>query len=192
MSLITDEQELLKDEGLYDGAIDGQWGPLTQAAFELHLKKEGQPVPPWIPVAARELGISEIAGSRANKRILEYHGHTTLGAESDEISWCSSFVNFVTDQCLIDGTNSAAARSWLQWGRSVGTRPGAIVVFWRVAPSSWQGHVAFGLKWSDSRVLVLGGNQSNKVCVAEYPRSQVLDYRWPTINQLQDANLRLG
>lgn len=135
-------------------------------------------------VAKREksLGVSEFPAPGAdNPRILLYHASTQGGAMPDEVSWCSSFVNYCVEQSGTEGTNSKAARSWLEWGRSVDHgdwREGDIVVFWREAPSSWKGHVAFLVTWDGSRPFVLGGNQGNRICVDDpYPFGQILSVR---------------
>lgn len=130
-------------------------------------------------IALAELGNAEISGAgRNNKRIVAYHKATGLPNEPDETPWCSSFVNWVVKKAGKQGTNSASARSWLKWGKST-TKPKQfdIVVFWRGEPNGWQGHVAFYLGTEGSTVKVLGGNQGNKVSVANYPKARVLSYR---------------
>lgn len=135
-------------------------------------------IPKWIRVAQREIGVHEITGGET-KRIIEYHGATTLKATEDEIAWCSSFANWVFAQCGMERTHSAAARSWLGWGtRQKGFKKYAVVVFKR-GNSAWQGHVAFAMEDLGDRVKVLGGNQSNQVCYATYPKASVLGYMWP-------------
>ncbi|MBB3454726.1 uncharacterized protein (TIGR02594 family) [Rhizobium sp. BK313] len=135
-------------------------------------------------IAKREkaLGVSEISTPGVdNPRIRLYHSTTHGGAMPDEVSWCSSFVNYCVEQAGGAGTDSKAARSWLDWGRSVSRgdwREGDIVVFWREAPNSWKGHVAFLVTWDGERPFVLGGNQGNKICVDDpYPFSQILSVR---------------
>ena len=76
----------------------------------------------WYDVAKAELGVRE--NSKVNKhndRIVEYHATTTLGAKTDEVPWCSSFVNWVVIQSQFKGTNNALAKSWLNWGVKVTT-----------------------------------------------------------------------
>jgi hypothetical protein len=91
----------------------------------------------------------------------------------------------------LPNTGSLAARSYLTYGRKLDKpEPGCIVVFWRGSPTSWQGHVAFFVGDAGAHVRVLGGNQSNAVTEASYPKSQVLGYRMPvapTAAALQDA-----
>jgi uncharacterized protein (TIGR02594 family) len=136
--------------------------------------------PVWMNVAVRELGIAEIPGAKHSERILAYHAATTLGAKDDETPWCSSFVNWCMAASGIEGTRSAAARSWLSWGRPATEEDwGAVVILTR--GGSWQGHVGFLVGIAGSQVLVLGGNQANRVSVAPYPQAKLLDLRWPPV-----------
>ena len=83
----------------------------TQSASELVFDA------PWYNIAQAEMGVKEILGaSKNNQRILDYHATTTLGAKTDEVPWCSSFVNWVMKQAGIEGTNNAMAKSWMNWG----------------------------------------------------------------------------
>ena len=129
--------------------------------------------------AKNEIGTKEIAGDADNQRIIEYHATTTLKATSDEVSWCSSFVNWCVIQAGLKGTNSAAARSWLKWGMPVDLpQEGDIVIFKRgTNPAS--GHVGFYVRTLGDNVYVLGGNQSNTVKISVYKRGDVLGYRRP-------------
>lgn len=144
---------------------------------------------PWMRVANAEKGVSEIAGRGANQRIVAYHATTGLGARSDEVPWCSSFVNWCLDQVGIRGTNSAAAASWSPWGQAVeDPRYGAIVHIFRKprgvdgsTGSSSGNHVAFLVGRTATHISLLGGNQSNRVRVSNFPLSQyqVKAMRWP-------------
>lgn len=133
----------------------------------------------WMTIAFNEMGQTEVPGEGDNPRILEYHKATSLAATEDEISWCSSFVNWVMKQSGHGGTDSAAARSWLKYGESVKPRYGAITVLWRGSPDGWQGHVGFLHDFNDKNVVLLGGNQRDSVSIQAFPRSRVLDFRWP-------------
>ncbi len=131
-------------------------------------------------IAKGEIGVKEIAGVKANIRIKEYHFTTTLKAESDEIPWCSSFVNWCIIQAGGKGTNFAWARSWLAWGKKI-DKPvaGDIVIFSRGSNIN-QGHVGFLASKPKAYlpyVLVLGGNQNNAVNVSRYLKWNVLGYR---------------
>lgn len=136
----------------------------------------GEPI--WLQCARRELGVAEEVGSANNSRILEYHSATSLKATSDSTPWCSAFVSWVLEVCGIESTKSAAARSYLSWGRASQLKLGAICVFQR-GDNSWQGHVGFCVGVSGDKVRVLGGNQGDSVSIAEYPKSKLLGARWP-------------
>lgn len=138
---------------------------------------------PWLEIAKREWkhGVNEVVGpGEHNPQIIEYHQSTTLKATDDETPWCSAFVCWVMEQAGYRSTHSAAARSWLRWGKALpGPQAGAIVVY-RRGNSTWQGHVGFIHNHSDGKLIAtLGGNQSNRVNVTLYPKSKVLGYRWP-------------
>lgn len=136
--------------------------------------------PPWLEVARKEIGIHEIPGAQHNSRILEYGQETALKATTDEIPWCSAFVNWCFAQVGIEGTRSAVARSWLKWGQPIKDPvPGCVAVLKRNS-SPWQGHVGFFIrKDADKHIHLLGGNQGNAVRIQTFPATQVLSYRMP-------------
>ena len=115
-------------------------------------------------VAMNELGVHEVSGGVAEARILDYTAHTQLDAQSDEVPWCSSFANYVVDTAGFQGTGSAAAASWREWGVRL-EQPilGCLVV--------WEHHVTFcdHPDVSNGIVRCLGGNQSDAVKVSRFP-----------------------
>jgi uncharacterized protein (TIGR02594 family) len=125
--------------------------------------------------ALGELGVHEIPGPGASPRIVQYDQVTTLKATSDEIPWCSSFVNWCMSRDARLVTGSAAASSWLSYGYGVGLTYGAIAVLRRPGGH----HVAFVIDWDDGAIWLLGGNQSNQVCIRAFSRVNLLDARWP-------------
>jgi uncharacterized protein (TIGR02594 family) len=136
---------------------------------------------PWFKIAEHELGVAEIPGAGDNPRIVEYLKSTSLGKpdnQNDETPWCSAFVNWCMEQAGIEGTGSAWARSWLNWGKEpdADDYKGCVVILERGAHS---GHVGFLDDWDDEGVRLLGGNQANKVCYAWFPIERVLGYRVP-------------
>jgi uncharacterized protein (TIGR02594 family) len=137
---------------------------------------------PWMAIARKKLGIHEIPGPGANAFILECLESTTLGQpdnQSDETPWCSAFANRVMQLAGYEGTSSAWARSWLDWGREPTGEEfgeGVVVILERGVNS---GHVGFLEDWDDNRVRLLGGNQGNAVSEAWFPMSRILGYRIP-------------
>lgn len=134
---------------------------------------------PWMPIAYGELGVEEAPGAASHPRILEYLGTTTLpnqSKQSDETPWCSAFVNWCVERAGYEGTNSAAAISWRQWGKKASTPElGCIAVFRRQNGN----HVGFYLQESAGKIRLLGGNQSNAVGYGNYNQADWLAYRIP-------------
>ena len=135
--------------------------------------------PLWLQIARNEMGVKETPGKIHNKRILEYHQATTLKASADEIAWCAAFVCWCLEMSGQKSTRSAAARSYIKYGKAVKDFPvGAIVVLQR-GEAIWQGHVGFIVGSDKDSILVLGGNQGQEVCLKRFPKSRVLGVRWP-------------
>ncbi len=162
----------------YRGTVDGDWGPLTQAAMNAYQASIGVAAPKWLGVAEKELGVTEIVGAKHNPRILEYHSFTDLGARNDETAWCSSFANFCMAKSGFPYARSAAARSWLQWGIALASPRYGCVTVLRRGTSEWEGHVAFCVAEDRDSLALLGGNQSNKVRISIYSRADLLGFRW--------------
>lgn len=141
--------------------------------------------PAWMAIAKKEEGTREVAGRAANPRIIAYHAATDLRARSDEVAWCSSFVNWCMKQSGIRGTNSAAAASWKKWGNASASRYGAIAVVYNAAMANSSltttgNHVAFLVEETKTHWVLLGGNQSNSVKVSRYSKAKwkLLAMRW--------------
>ncbi|GFO54906.1 hypothetical protein GMSM_19130 [Geomonas sp. Red276] len=136
--------------------------------------------PLWLRIAEGEKGVHEVPGFANNARIVQYLKSTSLGepyCSCDETPWCSSFVNYCMEKAGYEGTDCAAARSWLEWGKRIDTPClGCIAVLSREGG----GHVGFYVGESAETVTLLGGNQGDRVCLAQYPKSRVLGYRIPT------------
>lgn len=165
--------------------------------------------PPWINVAAGEVGIIEREGARRHEaRILEYHDSvsTSSALNTDEVPWCASFVNWCMTSVGISGPEHASAsRNWRDWGNGI-TEPmfGCLAVFRRTGG----GHVGFVVgKITKHRMVgrrrdrheeeyydlaLLGGNQSDRVSVVSKPiNSQLIGYRIPPNYTAPDEYLTL-
>ena len=129
-----------------------------------------------LEIATAEVGTKEVKGTGANPRIVQYHSATTLKAGSDEVPWCSAFVNWVLREAGVKGTDRANARSFLTWGQKCDPEAGCIVVLQRGDPA--HGHVGFYVRHlGEDYIKVLGGNQSDCVKVSNYKKADVLGYR---------------
>ena len=126
--------------------------------------------------------LEEVGGKESNPQLLVIIKKYVPTANDDSTtSWCSIILMYALENYFdIKGANPAA-RSWLKVGTPTKTpTPGnSIVVLWRVNPNSWQGHVGIYMgedPKNKNRILIKGGNQSNKITTASYPKSQILGY----------------
>jgi uncharacterized protein (TIGR02594 family) len=134
-------------------------------------------------LARGEIGTRERPGAADNERVLEYLAQTRLPPSQlhDETPWCAAFVTWCLEKSGKASTRSAGARSYLHWGSELVTPvPGCVVVLERHSPDNpHAGHVGFYAGSSGEYLMVLGGNQGNRVSLQLYPRSRVVGYRWP-------------
>jgi uncharacterized protein (TIGR02594 family) len=187
---------VIKFQALRGIKADGIVGMQTWAALGQHpiTKNSAQPTrqkTPWMATATAELGVHEnsLAGKHES-RIVEYHSATSLKATDDETPWCSSFVNWVMKQSGYVGTNSALAKSWIDWGNEqINPREGSITIIQRIGKkndsttgSATGYHVAFLKSISENWISLLGGNQSDKVKISNFSLMsyKIIAYRWPS------------
>jgi uncharacterized protein (TIGR02594 family) len=162
-----------------------QRGTKAGWAFAKYLTKEADSDPiveveefPWMPIALSQQGTKEVPGNGNNSRIVEYLKSTdldTVSASKDSTPWCSGFVNWCVEKAGFAGSNSAWARSWLNWGRSVSRA--AQGVHCRVQQGHWGPRGV--LRGLGGLGVSLGGNQSDGVCIAGYPKGRLLGFRVP-------------
>jgi uncharacterized protein (TIGR02594 family) len=140
---------------------------------------KSEKMPAWLKVAYAQIRQRRGPAGASNPRVEQYNNATTLIGYDDKISWCSSFVNWCLAQTGIEGTRSALARSWLEWGVAIEEPTlGCIAVVTRESASSWKGHVGFFIEANDA-IIVLGGNQDEEVKLKGYPKADLLALRYP-------------
>lgn len=129
-------------------------------------------------------GTVEIPGTKSNPVIMTWAEELGLKKvySNDDIPWCGLFIAICA---LRAGWNPVDdplwARNWAKFGKPVNyanTKPGAaalgdILVF----PRGSGGHVAFYVGEDKTHYHILGGNQSNKVCIIRQPKSPILAVR---------------
>jgi uncharacterized protein (TIGR02594 family) len=138
--------------------------------------------PPWMAVARKEIGVTEIPGEKHNARILEYHRTVTNPPDNDDATgaWCASFVNWCLKQAGFEGQNTARAADWAKFGRETNQHIlGAIAL---IHFKKGGHHVGFVAGKKGRKVLLLGGNQhgGTRVCVSEFKEDDVMTYRLPS------------
>lgn len=129
-------------------------------------------------VAERFVGLQEFPGTKDNPAVLAMLRLDADWPESDEVPWCSAFVNYVAWLLRLPRSKSLRARSWLEVGRPVEVPAvGFDVAILDREPDPLAGHVGFYAGAYDGFVYLLGGNQGNRVSVAGYEAARVLGYR---------------
>lgn len=199
---ISHIQTALQTAGYDPGPIDGIWGRRSTAACRAFQTAKALPVtgipdaatvallvggtdtPPlvWLQEARALLGLKETTGAGSTKAILDMATGLGIPYENDEIPWCGLFVAHCIGATLpmeILPRTPLLARAWAKFGDPVTPRLGAVLVFWRGSVDGYTGHVCFYEGETDTHYLVIGGNQSDKVCSSLIPKGRLLAARWP-------------
>lgn len=138
--------------------------------------------PVWLTLARTDIGTLEKKGKGSNPKVLDYYkdaGHPEV--KDDEVSWCAAFVGAILKRSQIKPSGSLLARSYQDWGVPLKLPAlGCIAVKRRQGGEAWQGHVGFCVAANPSYVWLLGGNQSDSVSIAAFPRWQFTAWRWPS------------
>lgn len=141
-------------------------------------------------IASTFVGTRELQGAKQDNPLILAFIQTCDNVPpvlSDEVPWCSAFVNFVMKTCRLPRTRSLAAKSWLTIGSAVGSYNNAIVdsdiVILNRGSNPALGHVGFYAGYHSDpgsnglQILILGGNQSNQVCIESFPVTSIAGIR---------------
>jgi uncharacterized protein (TIGR02594 family) len=201
-------QQALAQKGFDPGVIDGVWGRRTEAAVRSfqtsqNLQSDGvvgpitwkallgttsvgkvidDPVLSWFQEARHLLGVTEDLTPGSNRVIIDWASDLGIPYKSDDIPWCGLFVAHCIGSTLTREplpNNPLGAKQWIKFGAPCQPKSGAVMIFWRVTPTSGKGHVGFYAGEDDDAFHILGGNQSQKVCVARVAKSRLVGARWP-------------
>ena len=153
-------------------------GPLTWEALTEPVRPEASDLP-WVAEAMRLLGLHE----RQNYGVLaNFFAATRTLVDPRSTAWCGAFQHHI-HVATIPGVevpkNYLSARAWLDFGMETGPMLGATTILWRGSKTGWQGHVFTYLGESEDRIYGVGGNQSDRVSKAWFPKSRLLGYRMP-------------
>lgn len=140
--------------------------------------------PPYLQAAFSVLGLSEIEGSKHEKKVLEMYaasGHPEI--HDDETPWCAAYVGWALQHGGLTGTQSLMAKSYATYGTALArnkTIPRGAIAVWTRAGG---GHVNFVLADDGTYVTCIGGNQSNNkgggVTISRRAKSEAVAYRMP-------------
>lgn len=147
-------------------------------------------LPNTIKFAIAEFGVVEVVGQGSNKTIISWRDELNLagvsikGFSDDDIAWCGLLVAIVAFRRMGKADEVVEeplwARNWTNYGvKSPKAGLGDVLVFSRPGGG---GHVGFYVAEDDDAYHVLGGNQSNKVCITRVLKSRCLAVRRPPYN----------
>ncbi len=133
--------------------------------------------------AKKYLGLEEVRDKAQLEALFKTYSHNhDMQVDPQETSWCADFMNCTQREAGGEGTGRLNAQSFKTYGTPVSDddwRQGDILVFKFPSDQEWQGHVTYLNSWDDANNVVncLGGNQSNKVCYANYSQDYVVSVR---------------
>ncbi|VXC63581.1 TIGR02594 family protein [Sphingomonas sp. AX6] len=126
--------------------------------------------------AQRYNGLSEnTASGRSSLRTLFSEANQNIDPKM--VAWCAAFVNAVLATNGLPGTNSLAARSFLDYGTATNKPQMGDIVVLKRGSNQAQGHVGFYAGEQNGKVMVTGGNQGDAVSTAGFNRRDVLGFR---------------
>lgn len=142
------------------------------------------PQPLMIHHALAEYGVIEGAGAADNPVILGWAAEVGLTGSysSDAIPWCGLFIAVVAKRAgKVAPDHPLWALSWAKFG-AVAERPvlGDVLVFKRKGG----GHVGLYVGEDTRAFHVLGGNQSDRVCITRIARARLFAARRPVYRQM--------
>ena len=137
-----------------------------------------QPKLAWIDEAFRHLGTQEIKGIKHNPKIIQWLDGLNAWWKDDETAWCGVYVAWCLRSAGIKYPKLwMQALAYLKDGAKL-SKPcyGCVAIKKRKGG----GHVCFivGKDKATGKLVCLGGNQSDKVCLALYSQSEFEEFRW--------------
>lgn len=143
-------------------------------------------LPNTIKLALNEFGVAEVVGKGSNRTIIAWRdelnqaGVKIEGYSDDDIPWCGLFAAIICYRRLKNASEVVKeplwARNWAKYGvKSPQAGLGDVLTFVR----NGGGHVGFYVGEDSSCYHVLGGNQSNKVCITRVEKSRCIAVRRP-------------
>jgi uncharacterized protein (TIGR02594 family) len=126
--------------------------------------------------ALKLYGVTEVVGMENNPAILAWADEIGVGNlyNADSVPWCGLFVGVVAKRAGKPVPhNSLWARNWAQWGMVSKAELGCVLVFSRETG----GHVGLYVGEDDAHYHVLGGNQSDCVCIRRIEKSRMIAAR---------------
>ena len=145
-----------------------------------------EPAPKMLRAALDLYGVKETIGERDNPVILDWAIECGIkNYHHDEIAWCGLFIAVVAKRSGKPiPENPLWARNWAAWGSESPKELGSVLVFMR----NGGGHVGLYAGEDSDGYHVLGGNQSDSVCVARLRKERLIGCR--SSYKIKPSNVR--
>jgi uncharacterized protein (TIGR02594 family) len=156
-----------------------------------YLKKET--APQVLVQAMKLIGTKEIIGTIHSKVIMAWAKQ--LGIEktytNDEIAWCGLFISYVCKMANVEVPFSALAGLWaLNWNKFGTVEKTAMLGDILTFKRNGGGHVGIYVGEDEKCFHVLGGNQSNMVCITRIEKTRCAGIRRTPWKIAQPASVR--
>jgi len=145
-----------------------------------------EPAPKMLLNALNLFGVKEAIDGDDNPVILDWAVECGIkGYNHDSIAWCGLFIAVVAKRSGKPiPENPLWARNWAAWGEASPKELGAVLVFAR----DGGGHVGLYVGEDSDCYHVLGGNQSDSVCIARLRKDRLIACR--TMYKIKPSNVR--
>jgi uncharacterized protein (TIGR02594 family) len=146
--------------------------------------------PKMLIEALKTFGTKEQPGTGDNPEILAWAEETGLRKvySADSIPWCGLWMAVIAKRADKEPVKDPLwARNWAKFGVNVG-QPGLgdVMVFQR----DGGGHVGLYVGEDSQAYHILGGNQSDQVCITRISKQRCIATRRPVWKIAQPANVR--
>jgi uncharacterized protein (TIGR02594 family) len=150
----------------------------------------------WMAESRSLIGTTEIPGVKHNPIILGFWKAIGITwGTTDEIPWCAAFTGAMLKKAGMPYLSSGMARAYVNYVKQLKKGKvlkspcyGCIVVMWTGSIKGTQGHIGFcaGVQsGKPDNLMILAGNQSNRVGIDPFSKSKVLAYIWPSVAPTQ-------
>ena len=144
---------------------------------------------PWLAYGYQFAGLQEVPGTKTNSTIRQWLEELGAWWKDDETAWCGVFIAICLKKAGFDQAKNLNAKPGQypkNWMRALAymseggirlEKPcyGCVAVKTRKGG----GHVTFIVgKTISGKLVGFGGNQSNKVCFAQYDASEFAEFMW--------------
>lgn len=145
------------------------------------------PLPRLVDEALKEIDVTEVPGKSNNPKIMKWAkevGVTRMGYmyTGDDVPWCGLFMAAIALRAgKTVPKGPLYALNWSVFGTKTSDPVlGDVLVFKR----NGGGHVGLYIAEDDSAYHVLGGNQSDKVCITRIAKTRLYTARRPIVKSV--------